>query len=348
VTDVNPERSTIYTHEETLGGVYVDTVQRRGWRALNSNSITVGKGYRSFFKESNINSSRIWDVTGGVSVGPVSIPLSKTNYTCSEPLLARCSPIDQGWNLVANPLPSSIDWSTITAPNRLNINNAFYRWEGTQYRCYLPGAETFATGIVASGAGPIIPSSQGFFVYVLGTAPQVGTLTINESNKVSGAGTFYRTNVVKENQLGIGISGQGFEDVAGIWFKPEATTGFDENMEAHKMTSPVLNISTPTSDGLDMVYNSLPMFTEGTIVPLHVTSAVQGTFVLSFGDVNTFAAGTEVYLKDNYLGQIIALEDLIQYSFEINGDAASQGTDRFEIVFSSQTVTSASPVSGKW
>jgi hypothetical protein len=249
---------------------------------------------------------------------------------------------------VANPLPSSIDWSTITAGNRVNINNAFYRWEGSQYRCYLPAAETFVTGIVASGAGPIIPSSQGFFVYVLGASPQVGTLTINEANKVSGSGTFYRTNVVKENQLGIGISGQGFEDVAGIWFKPEATTGFDANMEAHKMTNPALNISTPTSDGLDMVYNSLPMFDESTIVPLHVRSAVQGTFTLSFGDVNTFAPGTEVYLRDNYLSQIIALEELTQYSFEINGDAASQGTDRFEIVFSGQAVTKTAPTLGKF
>jgi hypothetical protein len=339
IVNTDPMRSTIFTSEENLGGVYVDSVQKRTWRALATNSITVGKGYRTFLRDSWLNANRVWDMTGGMTVGPQTINLSKTSYTCTEAPV-RCNTADQGWNLIANPLPSAVDWNLITAPDRVNINNAFYRWETNAYRAYINGSETLTTGLPVTTATPSSnwPSSQGAFVYVLGTAPQVGSVTFRETHKVATSGTFFRTNVIKTNQLGIGIFGQGLDDQAGIWFKPEATGGFDVDMEAHKLMNPALSLFTSTTDGIAMAYNSLPMFTESTVVPLGIKAHVAGSFTLTFGDVNTFDAGTELYLKDNYLGEITPISEGMQYPFTIDGNSGSQ-EERFEIVFAPSSVT---------
>ena len=340
VTD-NPERSTIFTSEETQGGIFLDNAQKRTWRMLGSNNITVGKGYRTFIKGDGLLSNRIWDVTGGMTVGPQTINLTKTAYTCSGSS-DQCSVGDQGWNLIANPLPSGIDWNHASL-GKTNINNAFYRWETNAYRAYIQGAETFVTGLPASTGVPsnVWPSSQGAFVYVLGAAPNSGSVTFTEASKVSSSGSFFRTNAVKVNQLGIGIFGEGLTDQTGIWFKPEASGGFDLNMDAHKLMNPALSLYTSTTDGIGMAYNSLPMFDETTIVPLYVKSELAGNFTLTFGDVNTFDEGITVYLKDNYLGEIIPIGEGMQYPFSIDGNAASQ-TERFEIVFAPSAVTAVS------
>jgi hypothetical protein len=334
----DPARSTIFTSEETQGGIFLDDAQKRTWRMLSSNALSVGKGYRTFIKGDGLLSNRIWDVTGGVTVGPQTINLTKTAYTCTE-VADRCSTGDQGWNLIANPLPSAIDWNHASL-GKTNINNAFYRWETNAYRAYIQGAETFVTGLPTSTGSPsnVWPSSQGAFVYVLGTPSSSGSVTFTEASKVATTGSFFRTNVEKANQLGIGIFGEGLTDQAGIWFKPEASGEFDLNMDAHKLMNPALSIYTSTTDGIGMAYNSLPVINETTIVPLHVKSEMAGSFTLTFGDVNTFDAGITLFLKDNYLGEIIPIQEGMQYPFAIDGNAASQ-TDRFEIVFATSAVT---------
>lgn len=338
----NSERATIFTHEEDQNGVHVDTVQRRGWRVLTTNAISVGKGYRTFLRSSWLDANRIWDVTGPLQSGNVTLsPLTKTAYSCAGQPVVRCSVTDQGYNLIANPYPSAIDWNLVS---KTNVNNAAYRWVETSpgvygYRAYLPGFPAPDINGVTGVANEPIPSSQGFFVYVTGAAPTTGSVTFSETNKVSGSGTFHRVASEKVNQLGIIVKGQGQLDWAAVRFRPDATGEFDMNLDAHKMGNPVLNISTPTTDGISMVFNSLGMFTESTSVPVEIRSEIPGNYHLEFKDVNTFDLGTELYLKDNYLGELTPITEGLEYLFSINSDAASQGADRFEIVFAPQAVT---------
>ena len=347
VVEVNPQRATIFTHEEPLGGIPVDTVQRRGWRAINSNTISVGKGYRNYFRDNSIVTGRIWDMTGGMTFGSQNIPLTRTSFSCTGFPSVQCSTSDQGWNLIANPFPSAIDWSlgagAFSKP--VNMNDAVYTWQNNSYKVwgpFLPGPDPIGFTFGAS-ASSVIPSSQGFFVKLVSGAG--GTLVINESAKTSGAGTFFRTAVSSDNRLFIGVTGaDGQVDKTWVRFMPEATPEFDLHIDADKLPNPGLNISTLTAMS-SMYVNTLPMFDATTLVPIQVTGA-PGNYTLHFHDVQSFVPGTEMYLKDNFLGTLTALTEGTTYDFAIESEPASSGSERFELVFTPDAVSGVSVSKG--
>ena len=72
-------------------------------------------------------------------------------------------------------------------------------------------------------------------------------------------------------------------------------------------------------------------------VLLRVTSSTQGDFKLSFTEYENFVAAN-IYLIDKFTGTEQDVKVNPVYPFSITGDAASQGQDRFSLVFRSGTI----------
>ena len=104
---------------------------------------------------------------------------------------------ENGWNLIGNPYPSTIDWNRLSVSDKNNIENSIWIFNQTAGNYESSGA----SGTL--GVDNQIASCQAFWVHA--TASN-GSVTINESDKVNDDKAFIRSFVVTED-LKINLSG---------------------------------------------------------------------------------------------------------------------------------------------
>src|SRR5690606_32408647 len=95
---------TVITDTNASGTAYFNDGYIAFPETTNSETFTPGLGY-TLYTRGNILPSTLWDLRGVINAGnisPVTLPVS---YTSSG------SVSDDGWNLVGNPFPSTIDWN---------------------------------------------------------------------------------------------------------------------------------------------------------------------------------------------------------------------------------------------
>jgi hypothetical protein len=202
---------------------------------------------------------------------------------------------DNGWNLVGNPYPSSIDWNA-AGWTKTNVSATTYRFDGGGSGNWVTWNGTSGT----NGGTQYIASGQGFFVAVP-DGQTTGTLGFTTDVQAHDNTIFYKNepaDIVK-----LKVSGNGFYDETVIYFREEATTGFDDQMDAHKL--PSFEESAPyiysTANG-GMAINVLP---EVVTVPLNVKVGTEtGTYTIDTVSNGEFS---ELYLKDLSTGEITDL-----------------------------------------
>ena len=127
-----------------------------------SNALTPGQGYTAW-----LNSLPTLPTFGTPNNGSINIPVTHSTGT-NDP---------KGWNLVGNPYPSPISWTALKAKNSNLFGDAScYLWKASGNGTN--GTWTTYDGTVGvNGAGDVINSSLGFFVYVNNS----GTLKFDNS-----------------------------------------------------------------------------------------------------------------------------------------------------------------------
>lgn len=118
----------------------------------STDSIILGKGYFVYFGDALYNTDNItFDVCGKPHIGDFYFNITSPNPNELS---------ETGWNLVANPYSSPIDW---TSPfwEKVLINDVFYIYNNNleQYGIY-----SNETGLSINEQTSIIPASQGFWV----------------------------------------------------------------------------------------------------------------------------------------------------------------------------------------
>jgi hypothetical protein len=148
-TDASLSFISIYDYDETAPGLFDDPASYIP--ATNtSNALTIGKAKWVYLGTGQVNTANITiDVTGQPHVGNFNFGVTYTNSG---------NPLDDGFNLIANPYPSAIDWLSV-AWTKTNVNNAIYMFQADngQYT-------SFVNGIATNGGSRFIASSQGFYV----------------------------------------------------------------------------------------------------------------------------------------------------------------------------------------
>jgi len=232
-----------------------------------------------------------------------------------------------GWHLIANPYPSSIDWEQIYG-TLSNIDNAISVWEGD----YLNGEYKEYVGGTGGTLGQYIAPMQSFFVHANNAAtPGSFTLDINDRSHST---TIYRSSdIVLNNSIKLDVNKGGLSSQALIYFKKDATSEFDGKYDAVKFIgaySQRAQFYSISSEQTKLAINSLPNSEiENTSVPLGMFSANGGESTISLSSFIGFN-NIHIYLEDKTLNKTINLRVQTDYSFNLDPSYVS---DRFVLHF---------------
>lgn len=311
---------SIYYYDETAAGSYSASSAYVPITAI-TNPITPNRGYWVYLGTAQYTTTPLTiDVTGTVRKFNNAIPLTKTNTG---------SVANDGWNLIHNPYPSPIKWSSLRNGNA-NVDNAIYSYNadlngGTGASvAYVNGISSPAIG--AGGIGDSIPMCQGFQVHCTANA----TLTALESYKVPGNPTFLKTNQTAQVAsvqplLRFYLDGPtSFHDETVLYMEAGATNNFDTEFDAIKMAgqdpgAPLIMFQNGTDEfqvnGIDVITSSFSM-------PLKTTTGHTGTYTISLANFNSFPTGACISLYDTFNGVTTDLKTS-NYVFTLNSSTTN-------------------------
>jgi hypothetical protein len=289
----------------------------RGWRAPTSlaSPLVSGRGYTV-----NINGNQTVDFVGQPTTGVRAIPLS---FTPSA---------NPGWNLIGNPYPAPLDYSTVTVPAGMDAAIYVYA-SNSQYQ------GNFRSTVNGVGIGSILPMAQGFFVHA--TAPT--TLNLSNANRVTSFATatspFQRSNSTRpELRLTVSPATGSNLDDAYVYFESGATASVDRLFDAVKLANPSgLNLAALAANE-ELAINGLPLLAgnRDVMVPLTLRVPQTGSFTFEAATLVNFGSST-VYLRDAQTGVQQQLTAGTRYAFSV--PSATAPITRFSLVFRPAGIT---------
>jgi len=327
----------------------------------SSANVYAGDGYMMYFRGDKVThisgspsktsypyvspESVIFNATGNLNQGTYSV----VSWTGTAGLLytttnAGNSAI-RGFNLVGNPYPSSIDWSTFSNAssgaaiygNHVNPTIYILNPATSNYDTYNASTH-ISTGI----AGNIIPSGQGFFVQANNSSP---TLTFNESAKTNSqvtSGNLLMGTPVGQTaynsyiRLKVVIDSSNYDD-AVIGFDASSTTNYDPNTDSGFLpgAGAVESIAAISTDRIKTSAKWVPFPKNAATqaIKLFVSAKASGQYTIQRTDFSPIPAIYKVWLIDNYKKDSLDIRHNTTYVFDIDlSDTASYGSDRFAIV----------------
>jgi hypothetical protein len=313
----SPTSPSLYFYDESVSGSYLQGYSpypALGGAGLNS-PVIPGRGYVAYIRNC---SAVVVDVEGEINSGDIVFDfISYNNY----------ADVADGINLIGNPYPSAIDWASTTGWQRQAVGNiaivsnntsGALQWE------YLDAAEVGNPQVIALG--------QAFWVQANGSSAP--SLTINETAKTTGAGSFYREVDKRRDQLIVALSDGVSTDRAFTKLRSFASVGRDE-YDGLKLQNATFDVFTISSDKYEMAINSTPAIGCEEPMKIGIRNVKPGKYTLSLealGKFNLF----DYYLKDAYTNTVVKLDDLT-YRFSVNQEPGSFARERFSISFKQKT-----------
>jgi hypothetical protein len=288
--------------------------------ASNTETLVPGRGY-AMFVSGNILISTLWDVRGPINAGNVTPVSMLVSYTSTGNIL------NDGWNLVGNPYPSTIDWDAASGWTKTNLDNAIYTTDNgsstaLQYATYIGGIGTNnGTRYIATG--------QAFWTKANASSP---VLQVDENVKTAGTQTIFFREGGLSNLLRITMFKGVERDEAVIHFREDATRAFDHHADAWKLKNSSFNLASLSENNEMLAINSTAPLNCSTSIKLSVADAVPGQYSLKFTNLDSFE-GAQIVLNDVFLNQTITILNNTEYPFAITTDSRSQGNNRFLLLF---------------
>jgi sugar lactone lactonase YvrE len=253
-----------------------------------------------------------------------------------------------GFHLVGNPYPSSIDWNKFSATV---TTNAIYGPNfSTSYSALINASGTYGTYDAASGLSTpastltnIIPSGAGFFVQATSGGP--ASLTFTEAAKVpaqlpSGTGSlFLSANIVnKPNRqylrLELNADTVHREDVV-IWFNNDNKIAYEPGTDAMYLQGyDKVSLSSLSSDQVQLAINKQPLpGKERRVIGLHATTTANGTYHFNLREVVGLPRLYDVMLVDALTKDSVDLRSKTSYEAKFDTlDNKAMGNKRFSLV----------------
>ena len=291
---------SVYTYDETLG-------PGLGYLPATSASqiIQVGQGLEVWCGDTITGTTPfVVDLRGPVNQGNIALPVS---YTFTG------TPAEDGYCLVGNPYPSTIDWDA-AGWTKFNMNDAVYIKN--------PDTEFFATyvaGTGTNGGSRFIASQQAFYVLANNEFPGSPVLDISESCKASNDPTFFRAGDYYDPGCKIAINGLGLRDECVVRHGDDALDTFEGNKDALKLWGgwgEHPQISLLNGENKDFTIHTFDFDNEEWSIPLRVIVFETGMYSMDFENVALLDVPC-VKLEDTYTGIIYDVEDGLGLEFEM-------------------------------
>ncbi len=296
---------------------------------INNFFVAGNTGY--FYKYNEVSNAwdNLWELSTQLNIGvgylvdyttsqTISVTSPLNNDASYSPTVTRTAA--NGWNLVGNPYPTSLDWSVASGWTKTNLDNAIYIWNGTQYASYVGTTGT-------NGGSKFIAPFQGFFVHASANSPAI---SIKKAARTHQAVSYFKST---ENQtLRIALSGLGSNDESVICVSDTATTDFDSNMDAYKLLSlksDVAGLYTMIND-VNYSINSFSV-NDRVSVNIAVVAPQSGEYNLSFTGFDGFNSAYSFMLEDKETGIVYNVKNNSNLSFNV---VAGTNQDRFVLTIS--------------
>lgn len=263
-----------------------------------TDTLKARKGYFVYMNAGVMN----LDATGTIYSGTQNMPVTYTNSG---------SPTNDGWNLLANPYPCTIDWNSANW-TKTNMNNAVYVWNPTanQYASYVGGVGT-------NGGSRYIPSSQSFFVVANAASP---SLVLQENCKSLVQGS-YKSNDESTDVFTLSISKDDFYDETSLAININGSLNFESDLDAYKLRSPMTEVpylATISDGGHDLSINAFATMTEEAIIPLRMEVGETGLYTIAHRGLEIFSNGACMALEDMLTGNIYPLNQYSEIALQLN------------------------------
>lgn len=273
---------------------------------------------------------------GNTSPGSTTTPVTLIN-TGAIVSGTKTPAVSASYNLLANPYPAPLSFTSFYATNSGSLNNDFYY----VYDYYTGGFDTWDESMGTSTNGRTsgtIANGQGFYVDV--ATP--GTLTINENHKAGTPdGNFLKlaASVYKKMRLTISsATATPYTSSMIVAFSPVTADVYDIKEDALAMNPFAWNAPTLTSistDGKNLVINKMADLTKGYSIPVKAKVGVTGTYKITAPDLSEI--GGCIVLEDKLTGIKTDLLSTNSYTFTIKD---TTNAPRFVLHISNPVVAS--------
>ena len=290
-----------------------------------SDALTPGQGYVV-----NIPASETVNFVGTLNNGDVA----RTGLT-------RGGQTESGWQLLGNPYPSPISWTTTYKDGATGLFNAVYVVKSTGQ--YAGGYASYVNGVGTNGGTDQIATGQGFFVRVA-AAGTPGTLTFKNSGRLTSYASpaFQRGDATVAPLVRLALrNAAGRADEAVVYFDATATAGFDAALDAYKLNPAGATMALATAGPEALSIDARPALgTADVLVPLSVR-AEAGSYTLAAAELLRLPTGTKTFLRDAFTGSVTDLSQQPSYPFAVVAGASATG--RFSVLFTTQAVLATAP-----
>ena len=279
-----------------------------------------------------------WVYAGNGTTTSTDIKLSNKGTLVTGPKsIAITKSAQAGFNLVANPYASPINWDdmyTIVSQNNGGVTATIYTFGDNG------DSQLLADGIGGSGTGGFVGNSvlaAGQAFYVEATSAST-TLELDEAGKsTTNTGAVFKPATTTQ-MFRLKIAGAADDDDELFRFLPNATPFFDVKYDAHKLFSSPGYVGYPGSydkytsisskDAFDVDYaiHSMPLLTQSLSIPVLARVSAAGSYTISAYDFKNFTSCVGLMDKATNTFHDLRQSD---YVFTINDSTA---VPRFDLL----------------
>ncbi len=325
--------------------------------SLTGATTYAGQGFFFFFRGDNINN---WGGSGSGTGSKLNAPfatpenvtvtytgaINKGNISPPVTYTANGDSYD-GYNLIGNPYPSTIDWNLVTT--RTNITNKIIVLKpGGGFAQYSAGISSNVPGGTGTAMN-IIQPGQAFYVIANGASPSITfteacklpagapvrllSMPVDEVTAVNSSPSNHISNATPSQLLRFNLQNDVNTEETVIAFQNGRTANYDVNDDALFFGGTSVTLSSASADGKNLSINFMPDVSEVSAIKLYTNASASGNVKLNFSDLSG-AGNTDVILQDAYLNTQTDVKANPVYNFNIDKTtAASYGANRFMLLF---------------
>ncbi len=241
----------------------------------------------------------------------------------------RNEPGGLGWNLIGNPYPSAVEW-TSPAITKTDIVDAFWIFLNDQSQY---GAYNAEIGVAVNIPNSQIPSNHAFWVKVLEGPYTQGDVRFTNGSRIHNNTSYLKSAKANLNPVLKLASVNGtYRDEIAIAFNDNATNELDKYDLEKKNAENTNFVELYTTIGTtELCINSLPTLSGNLTIPLSFIANNPGTYDIEKVELNNFSPETIILLEDLVANTTVNLNTNIKHSFTTN--VSGTINDRFLIHF---------------
>lgn len=259
------------------------------------------------------------NLTNGIFDFGVTFTARDTNLVAQADTLIEVNQADEGFNLIANPTASTLDWNALSGWTKTNIDESIYVWD--------PATATFLTwnGSIGSLGSGLIAPFQGFWARTNAASPSL-QLTGNAVKTLTNK-TFYGRILTTQapSVIHLQLTGENLNAESFISFGVDGVPEIDSK-DAYQLESLAEDWLLLYSYGSLKTKTPLVINNQGTldgntkVIPLHLVASkagqpINGNYLMNWTLPTDLPAEVTILLMDHISQKAIDMRKESAYAF---------------------------------